>query len=107
VFAGASLLMLIATRLALYGLKPAPRPILRIIVAHLIALALLTVVGGYDMPFLAGPVRWGYALCLLGFGTLPWLAIDLVRTLTRHPLRLASLATSPIEGEEERSPPSP
>jgi hypothetical protein len=84
VYAGASALMLGATRLILYGLKLARRPIIRILLAHLLALALLTVIAGTDMPFLAGWTRWGYSLALLGFGTAPWLIMDLVRLRVRR-----------------------
>jgi hypothetical protein len=79
VFAGASLLMLGTTRIVLYGLKLARRPILKVALAHGLALGLLTMIAGYDMPYLAGDVRWGYALTLLGFGTVPWLVMDFVR----------------------------
>ncbi len=84
VFAGASLLMLGATRLVLYGLKLGRRPLLRLLLGHLIALALLTVIAGVDMPYLAGWMRWSYALALLGFGTAPWLAMDLARLRLRR-----------------------
>ena len=86
VFAGASLLMLGTTRLVLLGLKLANRPLARIALAYGLALALLTTIAGYDMPFLAGWMRWAYALALLGFGAAPWLVLDLVR------LRLKTLS---------------
>ena len=84
VFAGASLAMLAATRLTLSGLKLDRRPALKIVLAHLIALAPLTVIAGIKMPYLAGWMRWGYALALLGFGTTPWLIMDLVRLRVRR-----------------------
>jgi hypothetical protein len=71
--------MLGVTRLAAYSLKPARRPALRIILAHLIAVALIGAIGGFDMPYLAGWTRWGYALALCGSGTLPWFAMDFIR----------------------------
>jgi hypothetical protein len=79
VFAGVSIVMLGVTRLTLYSLKMGRRPVLRIVLAHLIAVAIITAVGGFDMPYLAGWIRWSYALALCAFGTAPWLAMDLVR----------------------------
>ena len=104
-FAGASLLMLGTSRLALHGLKLARRPLLRIALAHGLALILLTVIAGYDMPFLAGDVRWVYALALLGFGTVPWLIMDVVRLrLRRGGGAAASLIPHPDASDDASRP---
>ena len=84
VFGGVSILMLGVTRLTLYSLKAGRRPALRIVLAHLIAVALITAIGGFDMPYLAGWMRWAYAFALCAFGTLPWLAMDLIRLRVRR-----------------------
>ena len=76
--------MLGVTRLALYSLKPGRRPALRILLAHLPAVALIGAIGGFDMPYLGGWIRWGYALALCGFGTMPWLAMDFIRLRLRR-----------------------
>lgn len=84
VLGGVSILMLGVTRLSLYSLKDGGRPVRRIVLAHLIAVVLIAVIGGLDMPYLSGWVRWGYAFALCGFGTAPWLAMDLIRLRFRR-----------------------
>jgi hypothetical protein len=85
VLGGVSILMFGVTRLTLYSLK-AGRPALRIVLAHLIAVALIAAIGGFDMPYLAGWMRWAYAFALCAFGTLPWLIMDFVRLKLRRGL---------------------
>ena len=84
VLGGVSILMFGVTRLTLYSLKAGRCPPLRIILAHLIAVALITAIGGFDMPYLAGWMRWAYAFALCAFGTLPWLAMDFIRLRVRR-----------------------
>ena len=88
--------MLGVTRLTLYSLKAGRRPSRRIILAHLIAVALITAIGGFDMPYLAGWMRWAYAFALCAFGTLPWLAVDFIRL--RIKLRRADIEAPQSRG---------
>jgi hypothetical protein len=101
VFAGVSIVMFGVTRLTLYSLKMGRRPVLRIVLAHVFAVAIITAVGGFDMPYLAGWIRWSYALALCAFGTAPWLAMDLIR------LRLTRGGASTTPPAQHRGPPPP
>ncbi|HEY1561510.1 MAG TPA: hypothetical protein VGF71_11545 [Caulobacteraceae bacterium] len=87
VLGGVSILMFGVSRLTLHSLKAGRRPAPRIVLAHLIAVALVTIIGNFKLPYLTGWTRWGYALALCAFGTAPWLIMDFGRMWLRRGIK--------------------